>query len=103
MENTPNPKPRPPQGSPELKLLQLSEAQNLLDDLSWRVSWALDFSEFASISEALNPVLQAIDTALDNIDEEKDALESAIEYYQEKKGVALREFEEENSLKPLLR
>ncbi len=63
-------------------LKQLGEAHDLLDDLFWRLSWALDFSAHERISEAIEPVLDAVSNAQDAIDHEQDDLQSQIEEYE---------------------
>jgi len=63
-------------------LKQLGEASALLDDLSWRLVWALDFSAHERISEAIDPVLDAVSEAQDTINHEQDELQSQIEEYE---------------------
>ena len=65
------------------KIKQLEEAQNLLDDLSFRLYWATDFSEFDSITEALNEPINAVDNAKDEIDEMLESAEEILEEYKQ--------------------
>jgi flagellar capping protein FliD len=63
-------------------LKQLGEAHDLLDDLFWRLAWALDFSAHERISEALEPVLDVVSNAQDMIDSEQNDLQTQIEEYE---------------------
>lgn len=82
----------------EHKLKQLKEAENLLEDLSWRISWALDFSEYNSINEELEPALQTIDEAYSNIEEQRERMEEQIEKYKEDKSGLEIEYDNESEL-----
>ena len=84
------------------KLKQLGEASSLLDELSWRICWAQDFSDFSSINETLNPVGDAISTALDEINDEIESLEEAIEEEKTNKAFAIAEVESDSRLQHML-
>lgn len=84
------------------KLKQLGEAASLLDELSWRISWAQDFSEFSSINEVLDPVGDAISTAIDEINEEIESLQGAIDEEKTNKALAIAEVESDSRLQYLL-
>lgn len=67
----------------KLKIKQLEEAQSLLDDMSFRLCWATDFSEFDSITDVLNEPINAVDNAKDEIDEMLESAEEALEEYKQ--------------------
>ena len=72
-------------------LKQLKEALNLLDDLNWKVSWALDFSQYSDINDSLDPVLGAISNAEDELNEQIEQLEYQLQEYKEKADRACSE------------
>ena len=80
------------------KIKQLNEAISLLDDIGWRVCWALDFSSFESINEELSPVQEAIYEAQENLQEELSELEEATEEHETEKFLINYEFEKESDL-----
>lgn len=84
------------------KLKQLNEASTLLDELSWRICWAQDFSKFRSINEILDPVGDAISEALDEVNDTIERLEEAIKEEEADKALAVAEVESEGSLQYLL-
>jgi hypothetical protein len=84
------------------KLKQLKEAADLLEDMSWRICWAQDFSKFRSINELLDPVGDEIDVAKDKISDLIDSLEEAIKEEETDKALALAEVESEGRLQYLL-
>jgi hypothetical protein len=84
------------------KLKQLKEAADLLEDMSWRICWAQDFSKFRSINELLDPVGDEIDGAKDKISDLIDSLEEAIKEEETDKALALAEVESEGRLQYLL-
>ena len=79
----------------EHKLKQLSEASELLEDISDRCAWADDFAHYQSIREALDPVYTAAEHAKDEIDEMINDIESQLEEMKEKKKYLEAEFDEE--------
>jgi hypothetical protein len=84
------------------KLKQLKEAADLLEDMSWRICWAQDFSKFRSINELLDPVGDEIDGAKDKISDLIDSLEEAIKEEETDKALALAEVGSEGRLQYLL-
>lgn len=84
------------------KLKQLGEAASLLDELSWRICWAQDFSEFSSINEVLDPVGDAISTALDEINDQIELLQEAIDEEETNKALAIAEVESDSRLQHML-
>jgi len=64
-------------------LKQIGEALKLVEDLDWRVSWALDFSEHGDINDALSPVLDALSSAQEELEEQQEQLESQLQEYKE--------------------
>lgn len=81
------------------KLQQLNEAHSMLEDIEWRVCWALDFSEYSSINEALTPAVEQISNALEEIEMMKEQLEEEIESYKTDKQNNEDEFDNNASLK----
>jgi predicted DNA-binding protein YlxM (UPF0122 family) len=65
------------------KLKQIGEALKLLEDLDWRVAWALDFSEHNDINDALDPISSVISDAQDELTEIQDRLEEQIQEYKD--------------------
>jgi hypothetical protein len=92
----------PEEGLPQFKLKQLQEAISLLEDLSWRVMWAIDFARFPSIQDELDPLLDAIDTAQETLENKHDELEDDLKTYEENKTITLQRFKENNSLQDIL-
>jgi predicted DNA-binding protein YlxM (UPF0122 family) len=64
-------------------LKQIGEALKLVEDLDWRVAWALDFSEHVDINDALNPVQEALSTAQEELEEQQEQLEYQLQEYKE--------------------
>jgi phage shock protein A len=64
-------------------LKQISEALKLVEDLDWRVAWALDFSEHNDINDALSPVQEALSTAQEELEEQQEQLEYQLQEYKE--------------------
>lgn len=75
------------------KQKQLNEAIAMLDDIGWKVDWALDFCNFDSINEHLSPLSYAIADAREEIEEELESLDEKIEEFENNKELALAEFE----------
>lgn len=75
------------------KLKQLNEACGMLEDLEWKLSWALDFSKYESINEILNPLLSQVADALEEMEENRDHLEEEIESYKTDKAFNEEEFD----------
>jgi hypothetical protein len=76
------------------KLKELKEALQVVQKLEDQVSWACDCTNFACISEALEPMYDVIDTARTQLEHELDYLDNEISDYQFK----LAEFELENKI-----
>ena len=64
-------------------LKQLSEALKLVEDLDWKVAWALDFSEHQDINDALSPIQEALSTAQEELEEQQEQLEHQLQEYKE--------------------
>jgi phage shock protein A len=64
-------------------LKQIGEALKLLEDLDWRVAWALDFSEHEDINDALSPIQSVISDAQDELTEVQDRVEEQIQEYKD--------------------
>lgn len=86
----------------ENKIKQLKEATTLLDDLSCRIDWALDFSEYESIREHLSPLSYAIGDAHEEVENELERLIEGTERYKELKHINDIEFDLNSYLKNIL-
>jgi DNA-binding transcriptional MerR regulator len=64
-------------------LKQISEALKLVEDLDWKVSWALDFFEHMDINDALNPIQEALSSAQEELEEQQEQLERQIQEYKD--------------------
>jgi phage shock protein A len=64
------------------KLKQIKEALKLVEDLDWRVAWALDFSEHQDINEALDPIQSALSDAQEELEETLERIEEQLEEYK---------------------
>ena len=53
-------------------LKQIGEALKLVEDLDWRVAWALDFSEHSDINDALSPVGESLSNAQEELEQLQD-------------------------------
>ena len=80
------------------KIKQLKEAVNLLDDIGFRISWALDFSEFQSINDILYPLSYQISEAQDEMEELLETMEEKFEEYEYEKAMSQDQFEKESEL-----
>lgn len=80
------------------KRKQLDEAVNLLDDLGFRITWALDFSKFESINEILKPLSYQLDEAQTHLEELLEEIDEEIENYQIEKIFNEKEFDSQSSL-----
>jgi phage shock protein A len=65
------------------KLKQIGEALKLVEDLDWKVAWALDFSEHEDINDALNPIQTVLSDAQDELQEVQDCLEEQLQEYKD--------------------
>lgn len=72
-------------------LKQIKEALKLVEDLDWKVSWALDFSEHRDINDALDPILSALSNAQDELEEQQEWIEQQLNEYKSKADMALSE------------
>lgn len=75
------------------KLKQLNEACSMLEDLEWKLSWALDFSQYESINEILSPLQYQVADALEEMEDKRDYLEEEIESYKTDKALNEKEFD----------
>ena len=64
------------------KLKQLKEVIKLVEDLDWKVAWALDFSEHGDINDALSPIQFVISDAQDELEEVQERLEEQLQEYK---------------------
>jgi len=64
------------------KLKQLKEALKLVEDLDWKVAWALDFSEHGDINDALSPIQSTLSDAQDELEEVLESLEEQLQEYK---------------------
>jgi uncharacterized protein YukE len=66
------------------KLEQLQQAVSVLDTILDQCSWAYDMTEYPDISEQMDSVLDATDSAKDQIESIINDLENQLEEFQEK-------------------
>jgi phage shock protein A len=64
------------------KLKQLKEALKLVEDLDWKISWALDFSEHNDINDALSPIQSTLSDAQDGLEEVLERVEEQLQEYK---------------------
>jgi len=81
------------------KQKQLEEALAMLDDVGWKVDWALDFCNYSDIDEALTPLSYAVSEAHEEIESKLEALLEATEKYEEDQHFALAQVDSESDLK----
>jgi len=65
------------------KLKQLKEALKLIEDLDWKIAWALDFSEHEDINDALSPVQYKLSDAQYELEEVLDRVEEQLQEYKD--------------------
>jgi len=65
------------------KLKQLKEALKLVEDLDWKVAWALDFSEHEDINDALSPIQSTLSDAQDELEDVQERLEEQLQEYKD--------------------
>lgn len=64
-------------------LKQIAEALKLVEDLDWRVAWALDFSEHMDINDSLSPIQEALSSAQEELEEQQEQLEHQLQEYKD--------------------
>jgi hypothetical protein len=69
-------------------LKQIGEALKLVEDLDWRIAWALDFSEHGDINDALSPVGEALSNAQEELEEVQGRIEEQIEEFRSRVNMA---------------
>lgn len=77
------------------KLEQLQQAVNVMDKVIDQCSWASDMTDYRDISKQMDSVLDAADTAKDNI----LSIISGLEYQMEEFDEKYDEFLTENEVK----
>jgi len=75
-------------------LKELKEALEVCKKVEDQVTWACDFTSFPKISNALEPVCEAVNEAWEQIEHEIDYVDNQIEDYYLK----LYEFDAENAI-----
>jgi len=76
------------------KLKELKEALSVVNKIEEQISWACDFTNYRSISNALDPIYESTDSAKEDIEKEIYYLEEQLDEYEFK----LAEFEEANNI-----
>jgi DNA-binding transcriptional MerR regulator len=76
-------------------LKQVQEALKLVEDLSWKVSWAQDFSQYMDINDALDPINTSLSDAQDELEEIETRLEEQLQEYKDRIHIAQAEIAEE--------
>jgi len=74
------------------KLKELKEAISVCSKVEDQVSWAVDFTSYRSITNALEPLLEFVDEAKEQLEKEVDEIEGMLQDYKYKLGL----FKEEN-------
>ena len=74
------------------KLKELKEAISVCSKVEDQLSWAVDFTSYISITTALEPVLEYVDEAKEQLESEVDDIEGMLQEYKYKLGL----FKEEN-------
>lgn len=75
------------------KLIQLQQAVNVLEKVIDQCSWASDMTDYRDISEQMDSVLDAVDTAKGEIESIIDGLEFQLEEFKQKEEEFLIENE----------
>lgn len=83
----------------QAKQKQLEEALAMLDDLGWKVDWALDFCNYSDIDEALTPLSYAISEAHEELEDKLESLLEAVEKYETDQHFALAQVDSDSDLK----
>jgi hypothetical protein len=73
---------------------ELKEALEVCKKIEDQVSWACDFTSFASINRALEPLYEAVDDAREQLEHEQDHIDNQIEDY----FLKLYQFDSENAI-----
>ena len=81
------------------KIKQLTEAIELLEDISLRMAWATDFCKYDSINEILDDVYKSVDKAQSQLEENLEELEEVVESHKEQAEIQEEELEQESQLR----
>jgi hypothetical protein len=73
---------------------ELQEALEVCKKIEDQISWACDFTSFASIGRTLEPLYETIDGAREQLEREQDYIDNQIEDYYLK----LYQFDNENAI-----
>ena len=76
------------------KLKELKEAVAVCQKIEDQVSWACDFASYKTITNALEPIYEAVDVARDCINHEINYIEDKLDDYKLKLDL----FEHENKI-----
>ena len=76
------------------KLKELREAISVCNKVEDQVSWAVDFTSFNTISEALDPLYEAVGESKSALQQEVDYIEDQLHEYKYKLGM----FNNENKI-----
>lgn len=76
------------------KLKELREAISVCNKVEDQVSWAVDFTSFRTISDALDPLYEAVSESKDVLQKEVDYIEDQLHDYKYKLGL----FNNENKI-----
>lgn len=83
----------------QAKQKQLEEALAMLDDIGWKVDWALDFCDYSDIDETLTPLSYAISEAHEEIESKLESLLESVDKYETEQHFALAEVDSNTDLK----
>lgn len=76
------------------KLKELREAISVCNKVEDQVSWAVDFTSFTTISDALDPLYEAVGESKSSLQKEVDYIEDQLHDYKFKLGL----FNSENKI-----
>lgn len=76
------------------KLKELREAISVCNKVEDQVSWAVDFTSFNTITEALDPLYEAVGESKSALQQEVDYIEDQLHEYKYKLGM----FNNENKI-----
>jgi RNA polymerase-binding transcription factor DksA len=76
-------------------LKQVREALKLIEDLSWRICWAQDFSQYMDINDALDPIGNSLSDAQEELEHMESHLEEQLQEYRDRINMAHNEIVQE--------
>lgn len=74
---------------------QVREALKLVEDLGWRIGWAMDFSEHQDINDILDPISNILSDAENELEELEQQLHNELDEYRTRVNEARAEIARE--------